>query len=143
MQIFHRPPESRSRELLVACDLPDSDLESRHFDHFLGCGTAEALEGIVGLEIYGAVALLRSLAVAEEARGSGCGKALVARAESYAEEKGVRELYLLTITAERFFARLGYSCAERNTAPEQIKQTREFSALCPDNAVFMVKKLAD
>ena len=141
MQIFHRPPEGRSLELLAECDLTTSDLESRHFDDFLGCGTAEDLKGIVGLEVFGSVALLRSLAVAEKARGLGCGKALVASAEKYAKDKGVHELYLLTTTAESFFARLGYSCADRNTAPQQIKRTKEFSDLCPDSAAFMVKKL--
>jgi amino-acid N-acetyltransferase len=143
MQIFHRPPECRARALLVACDLPTSDLASHHFDHFLGCGTTEALQGIVGLEIFGALALLRSLAVAKDARGSGCGKALVAAAETYAKQKGVRDLYLLTTTAERFFARLGYLGAERDTAPVPIQRTREFADLCPDSAVFMVKHLAD
>ncbi len=142
MQIFHRPPESRSRALLAECDLPTTDLESRHFDHFLGCGSAEEPQGIVGLEIFGSVALLRSLAVTEEARGLGCGQALVAGAETYAIEKGVHDLYLLTNTAERFFARLGYSRSERNAAPEPIKRTQEFSSLCPDSAALMVKKLA-
>lgn len=142
MQIFHRPPAHRVRELLAACDLPTADLESRHFESFLGCGTAANPQGIVGLEIFGAVALLRSLAVAEEARGFGCGTALVAAAEHYAKEQGVRELYLLTTTAERFFARLGYTRADRNTAPEHIKRTQEFSGLCPESAAFMAKKLA-
>ncbi|MBV7328340.1 GNAT family N-acetyltransferase [Chloroflexi bacterium TSY] len=142
MKIFHHPPEFRSRELLAECDLPTSDLESRHFDHFLGCGPAEDPQGIVGLEIFGAVALLRSLAVAKDARGTGCGKALVMGAETYAKEKGVSKLYLLTTTAERFFVHLGYSHAERSSAPEQLKRTKEFSDLCPENAAFMMKKLA-
>lgn len=141
MPIFHRPSESLSRALLTQCDLPTEDLESRHFDHFFGCGHAGDLKGIVGLEIFGLVALLRSLAVLEEARGLGCGKALVAKAESYAKEKGVRELYLLTTTAELFFFRLGYASAERCLAPESIKCTKEFSDLCPDSAIFMMKKL--
>ena len=140
MRIFRHPPESRSRELLAECNLPASDLESYHFDHFLGCGAAEDLKGIVGLEIFGSIALLRSLAVADEARDSGCGKTLVTGAEDYAKEKGVRELYLLTITAEHFFAPLGYSCIERSTAPGQIEQTTEFSGLCPNSATFMMKK---
>ena len=127
--------------MLAECDLTTSDLESRHFDDFLGCGTAEDLKGIVGLEVFGSVALLRSLTVAKEARGLGYGKALVASAENYAKDKGVRELYLLTTTAESFFARLGYSRRDRNTAPQQIKRTKEFSDLCPDSAAFMVKKL--
>ena len=44
-------------------------------------------------------------------------------------------------TAECFFARLGYSRADKNTAPEQIKRTKEFSGLCSDSSTFMVKKL--
>ena len=141
MQIFRHPPESRSREMLAECGLPTSDLESRDFDNFLGCGTPESPKGVVGLEILGSVALLRSLAVAKETRGLGCGKALGAEAENYAKDKGARELYSLTTTAESFFARHGYSRVERNAAPEQIKHTSEFSALCPDRAAFMVKKL--
>lgn len=143
MQIFHRPPECRARALLTACDLPASDLESHHFDNFLGCGTPAALQGIVGLEIFGAVALLRSLAVAEAARGAGCGRALVAAVETYAKEQGVRDLYLLTTTAEHFFARLGYARAERDTAPTPIQRSKEFTDLCPDSAAFMAKHLMD
>lgn len=141
MQIFHRPSEARARALLAQCNLPTEDLDSHHFEQFLGCGSQEDLKGIVGLEIFGSVALLRSLAVSEETRGLGYGKILVAGTETYAKEKGVRELYLLTTTAEHFFIRLGYARAERNTAPEPIRGTKEFSDLCPDSAVFMVKKL--
>ncbi len=141
MRIFHNPPEHRLLELLANCDLPTSDLKSHHFENFLGCGTAEDLKGIVGLELFDSIALLRSLAVAEEVRGSGCGKALVKEVENYAIEKGVRKLYLLTTTAEGFFARLGYTLADRNGAPEEIKSTKEFSGLCPDSAAFMAKKL--
>ncbi len=141
MQIFHSPFEARARALLTQCHLPTDDLDSHHFEHFLGCGSHEDIKGIVGLEIFGSVALLRSLAVSEEARGLGYGKALIAGIETYAKEKGVRELYLLTTTAEHFFVQLGYTQEKRNTAPEPIKRTKEFSDLCPDSAVFMVKKL--
>lgn len=143
VQIYHRPPESRSRELLAACELPAEDLETQHFDHFLGCGPADDPQGIVGLELFGAVALLRSLAVAEAARGRGCGKALVAEAQNYAQAQGVRTLYLLTTTAADFFARLGYARVERNTAPEQIQRTKEFADLCPESAALMIKQLED
>ena len=141
MQIFHKPPENRSRALLTECDLPTLDLESHHFDHFLGYGTANDLKGIVGVEIFGSVALLRSLAVAKQARGLGYGKKLVEGIENYAKAKGVNELYLLTTTAEDFFLGLGYAHAERTIAPEQIRLTKEFSDLCPDDAVFMRKIL--
>ena len=71
-------------------------------------------QGIVGLERFGSVALLRSLAVAAELRGTGVGKALVAAAEEYAQTKNVQTLYLLTTTAADFFARLGYAPLPRS-----------------------------
>ena len=81
MQIVQRPSESRSRTLLTACDLPTTDLDPRHFDHFWGWGPVDNPQGVIGLELYGSVALLRSLAVAAEVRGTGVGNALVAAAE--------------------------------------------------------------
>ena len=142
MQIFPCPSESRSKQLLTECGLTTKDLQSSHFENFLGWGsTATDTRGIVGLEFFGNVALLRSLAVTREARGLGGGKALVQEAESYARHKGVRKLFLLTITAQRFFEALGYTIIERTAAPEPIKGTPEFSTLCPASAVLMVKEL--
>lgn len=142
MEIIRRPSEGRSRALLTACDLPTADLQAHHFEHFWGCGDPENPQGIIGLELLGSVALLRSLAVAPEVRGTGMGKVLVAAAETYAKETGVGELYLLTTTAAAFFAQLGYAHGDRKAVPEPIKATQEFSGLCPSSATLMVKKLA-
>lgn len=141
MTIFPCPSEQGVRKLLDQCNLPSSDLQSDHLDHFFAYGSADDLTGIVGLELFGPTALLRSLAVTDQLRGSGIGKALVAEAERYAEKNGVCELYLLTNTAEVFFARLGYASIDKSTAPEAIKQTQEFASLCPDSAVLMMKKI--
>ncbi len=141
MHIFRVPPESYSRALLANCDLPTGDLQSDDFEHFIGCGQSDCPGGIVGLQQFGSVGLLRSLAVAEHARGQGCGKLLVAAAEDQAGKNGVADLYLLTTTAADFFSRLGYAPTLRAEAPEEIRNTQEFSALCPDAAVLMVKRL--
>jgi amino-acid N-acetyltransferase len=140
LRIHRRPPEAAARRLLAECHLPVSDLEPRHFENFLACGDKNAPQGIVGLELHGPVALLRSLAVEEKARGKGCGRELVAEAERYAWSQGVKEIYLLTNTAERFFSALGYGRTERESAPEEIRATKEFSTLCPSDSVFMVKR---
>lgn len=141
MNIFRNPPLQQVKSLLAETGLPASDLLPENLEHFFGCGAEQALKGVIGLEIFGRVALLRSLAVAPDCRGTGCGKALVAEAERYARSKGVTELYLLTTTAERFFERLGYRSAVREDAPEAIRQTKEFSGLCPSNSTFMAKML--
>ena len=139
-RVYRRPPEAAVRRRLAECHLPSSDLEPRHFEHFFGCGDKDTPEGIVGLELHGPVALLRSLAVAERARGKGCGRELVAEAERYAWSQGVKEIYLLTTTAERFFSALGYRRAGRESAPEEIRATKEFSTLCSSDSVLMAKR---
>jgi len=53
----------------------------------------------------------------------------------------VRELYLLTTTAERFFATRGYAGIERERVPDTVRASAEFSALCPASAVVMRKAL--
>lgn len=89
--------------LLAAVGLPSSDLTEPQLAHFLFSGPRDAPTGLVGLELYDGVALLRSLAVAPDARRSGLGSALLEQAEGYAYAHGVRSLYLLTTTAQRFF----------------------------------------
>lgn len=141
MEIFRQPSESAVRALLTEAELPSDDITAAHLTHFLGLGHRDAPDGIVGLELYGAEALLRSLAVSHEARGRGLGQALVAAAERQAREHGVTRLYLLTTTAAAFFARLGYVEAPRSQAPASIQATAQFSSLCPTSSAFMMKDL--
>ena len=139
--ISAHPSRDQVLRLATAAELPTGDLERADLSHFLVCGTRERPDGVVGLELYGPVALLRSLAVDAAERGTGKGQALVEAAEAHARDHGVREIYLLTTTAERFFARLGYVAADRAGAPSAIRGTAEFSSLCPSTAAFMVKRL--
>ena len=96
---------------------------------------------MIGLEPYGSVALLRSLAVAPAWQGRGLGSALLAHAEQAARQRGIAALYLLTTTAAAFFARRGYVRLPREAAPPVLQQTAEFAALCPASAVCMTKTL--
>lgn len=136
---FSQPNAADVRRLVGAADLPTDDLGEQDLAHFLGIGAP--CHGVVGLELHGDAALLRSLVVAQDRRGTGDGKVLVAAAEQHARENGVRRIYLLTTTAAPFFARLGWSDADRASAPDAIRATREFSSLCPSTASFMVKEL--
>ncbi|HYX66682.1 MAG TPA: arsenic resistance N-acetyltransferase ArsN2 [Burkholderiales bacterium] len=138
---FRHPPEAAVRRLLAEAKLPSEDLNATHLPHFFGCGAAQAPQGVVGVEIHGEDALLRSLVVEPATRGRGCAKALVARAERHARESGARRIFLLTTTAADFFSRLGYKTIGREDAPESIRSTSEFSALCPVSSVLMMKEL--
>lgn len=141
MDIFANPDVSAVKRLLSAASLPISDITARPLQHFFGYGSGPELEGVIGLEIYGEVALLRSLAVVSSRRGTGVGSGLVAHAEHHARDQGVQSLYLLTTTAEQFFLRRGYARIPREDTPAAIKGTKEFSGICPVSSAFMVKKL--
>ena len=139
--ISRRPEFAAVVALLANARLPIEDLTESHCAHFFHIGEGASPQGLVGLELFGDVALLRSLVVAESRRGHGDGSRLLARAESHARELGVREIFLLTTTAETFFARRGYQRAARESAPAVIRQTREFSGICPASSAFMSKLL--
>jgi amino-acid N-acetyltransferase len=136
-----RPSRSIAVGLLEAEGLPTSDLADAHLEHFFFAGSDAAPTALVGLEIYGADALLRSLVVSTTTRSQGWGSALVAHAEAYAAMHQVSAIYLLTTTAEGFFARRGYRRVDRSRAPRAIQGTPEFSSLCPSNSTLMVKQL--
>jgi amino-acid N-acetyltransferase len=135
------PAPAAARRLLAAASLPSSDLTDEQLATFLYCGPAHAPSALVGLEIYGAEALLRSLVVDPILRSTGLGSALVERAEAHAANHGVGTLYLLTTTAEAFFSRHGYHRIDRAVAPTAIRSTREFAGLCPASSAFMFKRL--
>ncbi|MBI5578381.1 MAG: GNAT family N-acetyltransferase [Deltaproteobacteria bacterium] len=141
MDIFANPDLLAVRQLLSESSLPISDISARHLQHFFGCGSGPGLEGVIGLELFDEVALLRSLAVVSSCRNAGLGSGLVAHAERHARAQGIRNIYLLTTTAEDFFLRRGYARLEKAQAPTAIKSTKEFSGICPVSSAFMVKHL--
>lgn len=129
------------RQLLTICGLPQEDLTKEHLPHFLVYKEKGQLWGVIGLEIYGRVALLRSLAVAPAYRHRKLATQLTTRAEDYAASLGVKEIYLLTNSAANFFSKKGYQIIDRVNAPLEIQNTREFRDLCPVSSIFMHKHL--
>lgn len=125
--------------LLGASQLPVDDFNPELLDLFLVLDDGRSVVGTVGLERYGDIALLRSLAVAGNARRQGHGQELAAAAESLADNSGVSILFLLTTSAEAFFRSRGYRVLPRDECPAEIRATTQFSALCPSTAVVMVR----
>lgn len=140
-QIHRQPTAAIVTALLEAAGLPAGDLHAAMLAHFFAVGDPEAPAGVIGVELYGRDALLRSLVVRESERHRGTGRALVAAVENYAYTAGVCSVYLLTETAMPFFSSLGYSVLARQHAPPAIRATTQFSTLCPDSADLMHKAL--
>ena len=121
--------------------LPVEDLTPDHMNDFLVAVVDARLAGMIGLEQFDKLGLLRSLVIDPAARRSGIGRQLVAALEAHALARGVTELWLLTIDAETYFLKLGYEIMERDLAPNVIRETDEFSSLCPGDAIVMKKSL--
>ena len=132
---------ARIKSLLLEHGLPVSDLGADKLGGFLVAQAGSDVVGLVGLQIYGNIALLRSLVVAKKSRSLGLGCKLIDAAESAAQIAGVSEIWLLTIDAENFFKRYGFVIVDRKLAPTSIEETEEFSGLCPGTAFLMQKVL--
>ena len=126
----------RIEALLVASGLPTAGVA----DALCGFLVAEhdgALVGVVGVEECCEYGLLRSTAVDPAWRSRGLGRRLVERAIAEAEVKGVKALYLLTITAERYFPTFGFTTTTRDAVPGPVQNTLEFRGACPASATVM------
>ena len=134
--------QARIIAFLQASELPTSDLAECQ-PEFVLIEDGIELVGTGAVQIFGNAALLRSVAISKDRQKSGLGSSLLADLERHAAARGVRELVLLTQTAERFFARHGYARIDRASVPALIQTTAEFRSLCPASAVCMSKRLAE
>ena len=126
--------------LLDAAALPMAGLSPTLTDFYVAEDHGRVM-GAIGLERYGADALLRSAVVDPSARDTGVGVALVERVLDHARERGIRAVYLLTTTAERYFPRFGFDRITREEVPDAVKASVEFREVCPASAVVMRKIL--
>jgi amino-acid N-acetyltransferase len=133
--------QSEVTALITACGLPVEDLTPQKLRHFVIARKGDRPIGTAGIEMTGRQSMLRSVAVSEAYRGRGIAAKLVTAAERYALSLGIDTLYLLTMTADDFFAGQGFVKIDRRDAPAAIRSTPEFKCLCAETAVCMQKRL--
>jgi amino-acid N-acetyltransferase len=129
--------------LLSRAGLPTQGVDSHVLPDFVIAEDDGTLVGVVGLEVYRDSALLRSAAVEEGWRGSGVGRALIDRALALSHERGIRDVFLLTTTAEHYFPRFGFACIGRESVPEAVQTSIEFQGACPSTAVIMRRSVRE
>jgi amino-acid N-acetyltransferase len=122
--------------LLAAAGLPVPGEDDRPV-RFLVARAGDELVGCIAREDGGDAALLRSCAVAAARRGEGIGGLLVRALGERAHADGAACLYLLTLDAMPFFARLGFAPVPRESAPPAIAASREFEIHHCDRATLM------
>lgn len=125
--------------LLAETALPTDDLRTAPARFYLGRVGGESV-AVGGIEDCGPVGLLRSVAVLPNHRGKGLGAAMVAALVDIAAAD-YEALYLLTTDAAGFFDAHGFDPVAREKLPESVRETRQFSELCPDDAVAMHRRL--
>jgi amino-acid N-acetyltransferase len=128
------------KDFLVAAGLPADDADPARQEFLLAFSGGD-LVGSAALEVRRGDALLRSVAVAPQARRHGLGDALVARVLEHARAFGVRTVWLLTTDSDAWFAKRGFTAAERAAAPPAIAATSEFRGSCPASARCMRRVL--
>lgn len=127
--------------LLAENGLPEASLR-QHTGTLLVARQGDEVVGSAGLELYEDGALLRSVVVAPGLRGTRLGHALTEAALALAAERGVRQVFLLTTTAERYFPRFGFTETTRDAVPAGVRRSNEFTTACPASAHVLVKTLA-
>ncbi|MCU0338573.1 MAG: arsenic resistance N-acetyltransferase ArsN2 [Spirosomaceae bacterium] len=128
------------KKLLSSVGLPTEDLNPA-LPNFLLAFVNGALAGTAGVEVTGEVGLLRSVAVSDSYRNYGIARRLVADLTKQVRLQGVKSLYLITTTADRYFEKQDFMTVKRDEVPVEVAQSTQFSGLCPSSAVVMKKEI--
>lgn len=94
-----------------------------------------------GFALLGSDALLRSIVAPPSLRGIGEGRRMVEVLCREAAEQGASTVWLLTTGAADFFSSCGFVETSRDDAPNAIRETKQFSGICPGTASFMHRRL--
>lgn len=125
------------RELLAQSGLPSDGVEEQFGAAYAVASEDDRVIGVIGIERYGPYGLLRSAAVAAEARGRGAGEALVLDRIEWSQRNQLSALYLLTTTAADYFPRFGFEPIARAEAPAEVRASLEFSMVACASAKVM------
>jgi N-acetylglutamate synthase-like GNAT family acetyltransferase len=129
-------------DLLKSAGLPTADVGVANWFELIGYYLEGRLVAAAGFEDFAESLLLRSVVVAEEARRKGIAGSLVNALHRRAVTDQRRIAWLLTTDSAVYFSKHhGYEKVSREQAPESIKNSSQFSSLCPANAVLMCREL--
>ena len=128
------------RSLLAAADLPTLP-RSLPLSNVLVALQGDVVIGAVALEVRGLRGLLRSVVVEPQHARRGVGTSLLQSLVARAQELSLRELYLITVGAEKFFSKAGFVAVRRHDVPEEISSTELYREHCPGEASVMRLRL--
>jgi L-amino acid N-acyltransferase YncA len=127
--------------LLSTEQLPLAGLDTDQSQHFVAIDKDQQLVGVIGLERFGTIGLLRSLCVEKSRRRQGIGQSLSTYLENHARSLGLQSIFLLTETAAPYFQKQGFQPLSRALVPAPILASAELQGTCPSSALVMKKNL--
>src|SRR6185295_15911367 len=107
------------KELLARMKLPLDDVDQLVETLFVARRDGDVI-GTAGLELYRDGALLRSVAVDAAVQGRGLGAELTRAALRLAQARRAPAVFLLTTTAETYFAQFGFAPVSRSEVPISV-----------------------
>jgi amino-acid N-acetyltransferase len=123
-------------QLLTSASLPTLGVKE-FFQNFLVAENKNGIVGAIGFELYGETALLRSAVVHPTEQNKGLGTLLYNQLLKTAKSVGVRQLVLLTTTAEEYFERKGFTKIDPKSLTGPITTSVEFTGACPSHAACL------
>jgi arsenate reductase len=126
--------------LLRTSGLPLEGVQE-HFGSFVVATSDSRVVGTAGVELYGESALLRSVAVDSDFRGTGVGTRLTDAALALAAAAGATSVSLLTTTAAPFFSARGFAVVPWSALPSNLSASSELTGACPTTATAMHRPL--
>lgn len=126
--------------LLQANQLSTEGLSGR-LDTWLVAVSSSEVVGCAGAELYGELALLRSVAVAPGLQRRGIGKQLVGWLLQEARRRRLKTVYLFTVKAPEYFVQFGFKRAEIEHAPQALRASSEYQVACQACSAFMALPL--
>ena len=112
--------------LLAAAELPTRGLAECIETCFVATDGGGVVIAAAALERHGDVALLRSVVVREDQRGTGAGDAVVRAALGLARELGLHGLHLFSVKATGFFARFGFEMRPHRRWPKAMRASLQY-----------------
>lgn len=129
------------KRLLVSSLLPSRDVGGAH-QRFIVASENGRIIGCAGLQVAGQDGLVRSMAVHWTRRNSGLGSRLHERLLFEAVLAGVRTLYVVTTSAEGFFASHGFRKVAASAVPPDLQVSEEFAAFVPGGSTVMSRPVS-
>jgi len=124
-----RPNDIPEVERLLAAEWLPPMAIAQFLESFWVIESDGRVAGAAGIEIYGEAAVLRSVVVAPELRGTGEGDRLVRNGLDYAREHGAKRVYLFTMHAAPFFARYGFEPVTTDDFEPAVRDSWQYVGL--------------